>query len=104
MLVRVYPSEILKEKREGKKGYVVSTRDVFIHTEKVILDGEEIELGENDEVIVDVDMIRIVDERFDSERDILVCSEIRLVTRTFNLASVIQEALGDTVIKCTIVE
>jgi hypothetical protein len=104
MLVRVYPSEILKEKREGKKGYVVSTRDIFIHTEKVILDGEEIELGENDEVVVDVDMIRIIDERFDSERDILVCSKIRLVTRTFNLASAIQEVLGDTVIRIAHVE
>ena len=104
MLVRVYPSEILKEKREGKKGYVVSTRDVFIRTEKVILDGEELRLGENDEVIVDVDMIRIIDERFDSERDILVCSEIHLVTRTFNLASAIQEALEDTVIRIAHVE
>jgi len=108
MIVRVYPSGILKDKGEDKEEYVVSAREIFIHTEKVILDGEILKLGENDELMLEVDTLHIVDEHFDSERDILTCKEVRLNTKGFSIKEAVKEVLQDifedTVIRTTHVE
>jgi len=99
MLVRVYPSGILKNKEKDNKNeenmYVVTSREIFIHTSRVFIDGEEIELGENDELLLEVDALRIIDEHFDSERDILTCKEVKLFTRGFSMKEAIRDGLDE---------
>ena len=108
MLVRIYPSGILSNKGESEKNdqimYVVTSREIFMHTSKVYIDNGELELGENDELLLEADMLRIVNEHFDSERDIVTCKEIRIYTKEYMQKETLQDIFEDTVIKTTHVE
>jgi hypothetical protein len=89
---------------ENKREFVIEYKDISVNVEKVLVDGEEIMLGEKDLLVLDASSIRFIEENFDNERGIIVYKEARITTKEKSLKEILQEVLDDAVIKTTYIE
>ena len=108
MIVKIYDAKQSIFENEhpphGKREFVVETRDISMHAEKVLVDGEEITLGEKDLLLLDVSSIRFVEETFDNKRGIIIYREAYLTTKENSIKEVLRDVFEDTVIRIAHVE
>jgi hypothetical protein len=99
MIVKVYDARqsIFENEHppQDKREFVVETRDISMHAEKVRVDGEEIMLGEKDLLLLDASSIHFIEETFDNKRGIIVYKEARLTTKENSMKEAIKNALDE---------
>jgi len=99
MIVKVYDAKQSIFENEhpphGKREFVVETRDISMHAEKVLVDGEAITLGEKDLLLLDASSIHFIEETFDNKRGIIVYKEARLTTKENSMKEAIKNALDE---------
>ena len=99
MIVKIYDARQSAFENEhpphGKREFVVETRDISMHVEKLVIDGEAITLGEKDLLLLDVSSIRFVEETFDNKRGIVVYREAHIYTKAFSMKEAIRDGLDE---------
>jgi hypothetical protein len=99
MIVTIYDARqsIFEKERpkEGKREFVVEAKDIGANVERVLVNGEEVAIGEKDLLVLDASSIHFIEEAFDNERGIIVYKEARIYTKGFSLKEAFRDALDE---------
>ena len=99
MIVKIYDARQSafgnERPKEGKREFIVEVSDVSANVEKLLIDGEEITLGEKDLLLLDASSIHFIEETFDNKRGIIVYKEARLTTKENSMKEAIKNALDE---------